>query len=131
MPVSLLTSITETTAVRSSSASASASEVDPAAGTGADARDPKALALEPVARAEHRLVLDPGGDDAVGAGSVARGPRRALHREVVALAPAAGEDDLARLAAAHVGDGLPCGLERRLRGPRGRVHARRVRVVAR
>ena len=103
MPVSLLTSITETTAVRSSSAAASASRSTTPAGVGADALDPEPFALEPVARAEHRLVLDRGRDDRRRAPApVARRPRRALHREVVGLAAAAGEHDLARRAAAHL-----------------------------
>ena len=104
-------------------------EVDRASAVRGDPRDAESLALEAVARAEHRLVLDGGGDDAVGAAPLPGGPRRALDREIVGLAPAAGEHDLAGLAAADLGHVLPGGLERRLRRPRGRVHPRRVREV--
>ena len=105
-------------------------EVDDPARPGAGPRHAEALALEPGARAEHRLVLDGGGDDAVGAGRVSRGPRRALHPEVVALGPTSGEHDFAWLAAARISHGLPGGLERRLGRSRLRVHPRRVREEA-
>ena len=55
--------------------------------------------------------------------AAARGPRRALDREVVALAAAAGEHDLVRTAPAHRGDRLARLFERGLRGPR-RARAR-------
>ena len=48
-------------------------EIDDAAGIRADPLDPETLALEPRARGEHGLVLDGGGDDAVGA-PLGRGP---------------------------------------------------------
>ena len=49
------------------------------------------------------------------------GAGRALHREVVGLAPAAGEDDLVGVGAEHAGDDLPCHFERRLRDARRAV----------
>ena len=99
MPVSLFTSITETTAVRSSSAAASRSRSTvPAAVAGTTAtRAP--WRPQAVDGAEHGLVLDAGGDHAVGVAAVERGPGRALDGEVVALAAATGEDDLARARA--------------------------------
>ena len=46
------------------------SEIHQAGGIGADLRHPKTFTSEPVARAQHRLVLDPRGDDAVGPGAI-------------------------------------------------------------
>ena len=126
-PVSLLTSITDTTAVRSSSAPANASRSTTPDACRPDPGDPEALPREAVAGAEHGLVLDAGADDAVEPRHrAAGGPCRALDREVVALAAAAGEHDLVRPGAAHRGDGLTCFFERGLRGAGGRVRPRRV-----
>ena len=97
MPTSLFTSITDTSTVRSSSASSERVEVDDAVAAGTATRATrKPSALEAVARGEHALVLEGGGDDAVaGAGRTGRAGR-ALHREVVGLGAAGGEHDLGR-----------------------------------
>ena len=96
VPTSLFTSITDTTTVRSSSASAERVEVDDAVETGGDPRDPEAIALQTVARSEDGLVLERSRDDAVTAARGSRAARAAaLHRQVVGLAATGREDDLA------------------------------------
>jgi len=67
--------------------------------------------LQPPDRVQHGVMLDRGGQHAAppstrGSPVPAR-PVQALHREVVRLGPAAGEDDLARPGAEHLGELLP------------------------
>ena len=105
-PVSLLTSITETTAVFGSSAAARASRsTTPVSGRadaasrgsprapGARPRPAPPCARSPWSRRRRAHRSAP-----------ARGPRRALDREVVALAPAAREHDLERRRAERARD---------------------------
>ena len=75
-PVSLLTSITETTAVRSSSASASRSRSTTPPGVAPTSRVREAVAFEARGGAQHGLVLDARDDHAVAIGVLGtRGPR--------------------------------------------------------
>ncbi len=101
-------------------------EIDYPVGTGADTSDAEPVVLEARRGAEDRLVLDLRRDDAVEARPFARGPRRALHREVVGFAAAAGEHDLGRCRAATLGDVLARFFQRGLRCTRHAVRARRV-----
>ncbi len=102
-------------------------DVDNAVGMRGDPLDAKALPRQPIDRAEHRLVLDRGGDDPVESRVVlTRGAGRALHSEIVGLAAAAGEHDLVRPAPAHRSNRFAGLFERGFRGPRAGVRTRRV-----
>ena len=94
-PISLLAAITDTRTVSVGHRRAQLVEIDEAVGVDAEPRHAPALALEPLARVEHRLVLGRDGDDVIAAVAAARAAH-ALEREVVGLGGAAGEDDLAR-----------------------------------
>ena len=98
-------------------------EADEAVAVDAEPRDAPALALEPLERIEHRLVL--GCDVTHVIAAVAAGVRRALDGEVVRLGRAAGEDDLARRRADERGDLGARALDRFLRLPAERVLAAR------
>ena len=126
VPTSLLTSITDTTAVRSSTAAASASRsTTPVAGTASLAtRKPSAASRSHDASTplcSNAVVTTPSPPPAARARA-----GRALHREVVGLGAAGGEHDLAGLGAEERRDLLPGLLERGLRRPGRRVAAARV-----
>ena len=128
-PVSLLTSITETTAVRSSSAAASTSRsTTPSAAARRSAPPGSRRCRGDRTTPSTALCSIPVVDDAVERPvACACRPGRALDREVVALAAAAGEHDLVRAAA----ETRRRRLARRLRAPfssprDARVRARRV-----
>ena len=74
MPVSLFTSITETTAVRVSSADGERVEIDRPSGRAATVATRNPSAASRRSRAEHGLVLDAGRHDAVERRRRARGP---------------------------------------------------------
>ena len=118
--------MTETTTVRSSSAACQRVEVDDAVTVDTDACHPKAISRQPIARRQHALVLEGRRHDPVALTGITRSAGGALHREVVGLGAAAGEDDLGRLGAEHGRDLLAGLLQRRLGGPGGGVRARRV-----
>ena len=79
---------------RSVMARAQLVEIDEALRVDAEPRDAAALALEALARVEHRLVLGRDRDDVIAA--VAQRVRDPFDRQVVGLGGAAREDDLAR-----------------------------------
>ena len=126
VPTSLFTSITDTTAVRSSTRGEQPRRRRrrPTRGTGRPPRSgsprPRAgrtTRARPCARTPVVTTPSPR--------PVRAGPAgRPLHREVVGLGAAGGEHDLGRADAEQLGDLLPGLLERRLRRPRRRVAAR-------
>jgi hypothetical protein len=101
--------------------------VDPAVSVNRHDRDLEAGALQDGAGVQHRFVLNPAGHDVPALGACR--PGGALDGEVIGLAAATGEDDLARLGAEDLGDPLP-GLVEPLPGAAARgVQARRVAVM--
>src|SRR5262249_33755769 len=107
-------------------------EVDDAGRSAWYPGDAEAFTFEPRARSEHRLVLDPAGEDAVELRRArAGGVCRALSREVVALAAPAREHHFMRPATALGGNDFTGFFECGLGLPRGRVPARRIGGVIR
>ena len=123
VPTSLFTSITETTTVRSSISDAERVEIDDPTRRDRCLGDPEPLASEPSRGREHRLVLERRDHDPVAVAVLASRSRCTLHRQVVGLGPAGGEDDLSRLGAQIRGDRLARRLQGRLGGPGDRVPA--------
>jgi hypothetical protein len=95
-PISLLAAMTDTSTVRSVIASRSSSSRMKPVAVHAQPGDPPPLALEPLERVEHRLVLRDGGHEVIA--PFAQGVRRPLDRQVVRLRRAAREADLAGVA---------------------------------
>jgi hypothetical protein len=101
-------------------------EVDASVRVRTDGRDAEPVATQRGRRAEHRLVLDAGRHHAVEPTPRTRGLGRPLDRQVVGLAPAAGEDDLARFGTERAGNDLARGFECGLRDPCGTVGTGRI-----
>ena len=125
VPTSLLASWIATRIVRSLSAAATWSGIDPTVAIDRQLDDLEPELLELLQRVEHGVVLDRAGDDSVAA-ALAR-PRGALQREVQGLRAAAREDDLARSGADLARDPLVGLVEGQPRSPA--VAVRRARVA--
>ena len=121
VPTSLFTSMRDTSAVRSSTASSRASTSTTPFGVTATNVSTEAVSSEAIGGGEHALVLERRGHHQVATAGSPRGTRRPLHCEVVGLGPTRGEDDLGGAGAEQLRHLLPGRLECGLGRPGGRV----------